>query len=267
MESVSFQGERGAYGEAAAAGFFGGCSTVPCRTFADALGAVTDGRASHAVIPVENSLEGSVGESHDLLYRTGLRVSGEIYHRIEHCLIGGGTLEEARTVYSHPQALGQCRRFIEEKGLRTIPTYDTAGSVRIVRELGRRDCACIASEAASAIHGVPVIARGIADEPGNTTRFLVLSGSCPPPSGRDKTSLIFSIRHEPGSLCRLLEAFHGGGINLTKIESRPSGGGSWEYNFYVDIEGHADDPAVRAALDGAARQAVSSKVLGSYPAA
>ncbi|RNJ77120.1 MAG: prephenate dehydratase [Nitrosopumilus sp. H8] len=267
MVSVSFQGERGAYGEAAARKFFKECQTLPLGTFADALDAATDGRAEYAILPVENSLEGSVGASYDLLHHTELRVTGEIYHRIEHCLIGSGSLGEAGTVYSHPQALGQCRKFIEQHGMKTIPTYDTAGSVEIVRKLGRNDCASIASEAASAIYGVPVIARNIADNPSNHTRFLILSQKESPRTGSDKTSIIFSIRHEPGSLYRILAAFYESDINLTKIESRPTKTETWEYNFYVDFEGHKDDPQIQGVLEKIGKETLFIKALGSYPAA
>lgn len=266
MVRVSFQGERGAYSEAAAGSFFGGAETVPCATLADALDAVPAGRADHAVIPVENSLEGSVGPSYDLLYSTGLRASGEIYHRIEHCLIGAGRLEDVSVVYSHPQALGQCRRFIEGHGMKAIPAYDTAGSVGIVKGLGR-ECACIASRSASAIHGVPVIAEDIADNPENHTRFLVLSKEGGVRSGNDKTSVIFSIRHEPGSLFRIMGDFERNRINLTKIESRPTRTSPWEYNFFVDFEGHEDDPAVSAMIDGMGERTIFLKVLGSYASA
>lgn len=267
MRRVSFQGERGAYSEDAARGFFGGeIETVPCATFADALGAAEDGRTEYAVLPVENSIEGSVGESNDLLYGTGLCVVGEIYHKIEHCLIGTGELGDVRTVYSHPQAIGQCRRFIQDRGMRTVPTYDTAGSVGIVKGIDRADTACIASRSASGIHGVPVIREGIADEASNHTRFLILSRSGRAASNHDKTSVIFSVRHEPGALHGVLERFHKSGVNLTKIESRPRRGSAWEYNFYVDFEGSAGDARISRMLEDIRSDTLFFKLLGSYPA-
>ena len=265
MVRVSFQGERGAYSEAAAKAFFGGeIEAVPHGTFADALKDTEDGITDHTILPVENSIEGSVGESYDLLYTTQLAVTGEAYHRIEHCLIGSGGLDTVKTVYSHPQALGQCRGFLEEHGMKTIPTYDTAGSVRIVKELGRPDCASIASRAAAAIFGMPVISEGIADNQSNYTRFLVLSKDG---SGGGKTSIIFSIKHEPGSLYRIIAKFHEDSVNLTKIESRPTKQSAWEYNFYVDFEGDATDPKVATMLDGIKQDTITMKVLGSYPPA
>ena len=146
MTSVSFQGERGAYSEAAAKSFFKqNIQTIPFPTFSDILQNTSDGVSDFSILPVENSLEGSVGESYDLLYSTDLNVVGETYQRIEHCLIGTGIIEEVDTVYSHPQALGQCRKFIEKYKMKTIPTYDTAGSVKIIKELKEKNCACIAS--------------------------------------------------------------------------------------------------------------------------
>jgi len=248
MTKVSFQGELGAYSEAAAKSFFNeDIITVPHSTFAEALETTTKGESDFVVLPVENSIEGSVGESYDLLYSTSLNVTGEIYHRIEHCLIGSGSIDKVDTVYSHPQALGQCRRFIEEKNLKTIPTYDTAGSVKIVKEVNKSNCACIASKAASFLYQVPIIAEKIANNLNNYTRFLVLSGGRSPESGRDKTSIIFSIRHEPGSLFKIIENFNKNNVNLTKIESRPvKEGGAWEYNFYVDFEGHEENAGISA---------------------
>ena len=265
---VAFQGERGAYSEAAAMSFFGDdIRAVPLATFAKVLESTSAGLTDCAVLPVENMLAGSVGESYDLLASTALNATGEIYHRIEHCLIGEGGLDDVGTAYSHPQALGQCSRFLEEHGIRTVPTYDTAGSVGMVKELGRADCACIASRAASSIHGMPVIAEDIADDPDNYTRFLVLSKGVSGRTGRDKTSIIFSIRHEPGSLYRIMAVFHDHGVNLTKIESRPARMSTWEYNFFVDFEGHRDDPEISAVLDGVRGDAIFMRVLGSYVAA
>ena len=268
MIRVSFQGERGAYSEAAARSFFNEESeTVPLATFAEVLESTSTGKTEYAVLPVENSLEGSVGESYDLLYSTSLNATGEIYHRVEHCLIGIGRLEQVDTVYSHPQALGQCRKFIEQHGMKTIPAYDTAGSVRIVKELGKKNCACIASRTASSIHDVPVISENIANNLNNYTRFLILSKKESPETGNDKTSIIFSIKHEPGSLYRTMENFYKNNVNLTKIESRPTKANTWEYNFHVDFEGHRKNPQISEMLDKIRQETLFMKVLGSYPSA
>ena len=176
MTSVSFQGERGAYSEAAAKSFFKqNIQTIPFPTFSDILQNTSDGVSDFSILPVENSLEGSVGESYDLLYSTDLNVVGETYQRIEHCLIGIGTIEEVDTVYSHPQALGQCRKFIEKYKMKTIPTYDTAGSVKIIKELKEKNCACIASKEAAEISNMQIIQENIANNLNNYTRFLILT--------------------------------------------------------------------------------------------
>lgn len=264
---VAFQGTRGAYSEGASAGFFESAQTLPCSSFSEAIAVVESGRAERAVLPVENSIEGSVGEIHDLLAGTRLTVVGESYHRIEHCLIGSGNLDNIKTVYSHPQALGQCRGFIESRNLKTVPTYDTAGSVDIVRQLGRADAACIAGRQAAAIHGLPVISEGIADRADNHTRFLVMADGAPRPDGADKTSVMFSLRHEHGALFRVMSHFEKASINLTRIESRPTRSAAWEYNFYVDFEGSEGQPTVDAALEGVRAESIFFKSLGSYVAA
>lgn len=268
MIRVSFQGERGAYGESAARSFFNEkIESVPLTTFAEVLENTSIDKTEYAILPVENSLEGSVGESYDLLYSTSLNATGEIYHKIEHCLIGIDKLEEVDTVYSHPQALGQCRKFIEQHNMKTIPAYDTAGSVKIVKELNKKNCACIASKAAASIYNMPIIAESIANNMNNHTRFLILSKKESLETGNDKTSIIFSIKHEPGSLHRIIENFHKNSVNLTKIESRPTKANTWEYNFYVDFEGHKKNPQILEMLDKIKQETLFMKVLGSYPSA
>ena len=268
MTNVSFQGERGAYSEAAAKAFFkNDIKTIPLATFAEILENTSNDITEFSILPVENSLEGSVGESYDLLYSTDLNVTGETYHRIEHCLIGFGKIEEIDTVYSHPQALGQCRNFIEKNTMKTIPTYDTAGSVKIIQELNKKNCACIASKAAASIYNMPIITENIANNLNNYTRFLILSKNEVLETGNDKTSIIFSIKHEPGSLYRIIENFNENNINLTKIESRPTKTNTWEYNFYVDFEGHQNKSEVLEMLNKIKEETLFIKILGSYPSA
>ena len=268
MTDVSFQGERGAYSEAAAKSFFNeDVKTIPFSTFTEILENTSKDITEYAVLPVENSLEGSVGESYDLLYSTDLNATGEIYHRIEHCLIGLGKMEEVDTVYSHPQALGQCRKFIQENNMKTIPTYDTAGSVKIIQELNEKKCACIASKTAAVIYNMPIITENIADNLNNYTRFLILSKKESAETGKDKTSIIFSIKHEPGSLYRIIENFNKNNVNLTKIESRPTKANVWEYNFHVDFEGHQKDIKVLEMLNKIKEETLFMKILGSYPSA
>jgi len=276
MKRVSFQGERGAYSEAASISFFEGeIETIPCSTFADALKNTENGASDYSILPVENSLEGSVGESNDMLLSTKLHVIGEIYHRVHHCLIGTGSIGDIETVYSHPQALGQCRQFIQENSLKTIPSYDTAGSVKIIKDLDKNNVACIASKNAAEIFDVPVIQEGIEDTANNYTRFLVFSKESAKAETQlmhdvwdnTKTSIIFSVQHKAGALYQIINEFYQHKINLTKIESRPNKNTAWEYNFYVDFEGHQDDSTIKDVLQKLRDNTTFLKILGSYPAA
>ena len=268
MHRASFQGERGAYSEAAAFHFFkDNIETIPHPTFYDVLESTEKDKTDFSILPIENSLEGSVGESYDLLLSTTLKVVGEIYYRIKHCLIGFEELEQINTVYSHPQALGQCRKFIQEHKFRSIPTYDTAGSVKILLELKSKNAACIASKRAAEIYKVPIIKENIEDNVNNYTRFLVLAKKKPEKTGKDKTSIIFSIKHVPGALYSILEKFNSNKINLTKIESRPTKSTPWEYNFYVDFEGHENEQHIADVLTKIKENTAFLKVLGSYPRA
>ena len=268
MPRVSFQGERGAYSEGAAIAFFDNTvETFPYPTFTEVLKSTEEDKTEFSVLPVENSLEGSVGESYDLLYYTPLNVVGEIYHKIEHCLIGTNSLDNIDTVYSHPQALGQCRKFLQSHGLKTVPTYDTAGSVEIIKKINQKNVACIASKNASKIYGVSIIKEGLADNPNNYTRFLILSKNNNTNTKKDKTSIIFAIKHELDALYRVIENFHKHKVNLTKIESRPKKSTVWEYNFYVDFEGNQKDPEVIKMLKKVKEETLFLKVLGSYPMA
>ena len=266
MKHVSFQGERGAYSEAASISFFGNeIDTISCSTFADALKNTENGSSDYTVLPVENSLAGSVGESNDLLLSTKLHVVGEVYHRIHHCFIGTGSLEDVDTVYSHPQALGQCRQFIQENSLKTIPSYDTAGSVKIIKDLNKNSIACIASKNAAKIFDVPIIQEGIEDNTNNYTRFLIFSKEKNDKTENSKTSIIFSVKHEAGALYKIINEFYQHKINLTKIESRPNKNTAWEYNFYVDFEGHQDDSLIKDMLEKLRSHSTFLKILGSYP--
>lgn len=268
MLKVAFQGERGAYSEAAAMAFFkNSIETTPYPTFHEVLESTEAGKTDYAVLPVENSLEGSVGESYDLLLDTKLHATGEIYHKIRHCLIGFDGLEKIDTVYSHPQALGQCRKFIQDHHFKAVPTYDTAGSVKILLELKKDNISCIASRRAAEIYNVPIIKEGIEDNFNNYTRFLVLSNQKQDRTSKDKTSIIFSIKHTPGALYNVIEKFHTNKINLTKIESRPTKTTPWEYNFYVDFEGNQNDKNVQDALEKIKPNTIFLKILGSYPRA
>ncbi len=264
---VSFQGEPGAYSELAAIKYFGkSVETVPCKTFSDVFKKVENGKTEFGIIPIENSLEGSVGQNYDLLLNSELKIVGEYVLKIVHCLIASPKtkLNDIRKVYSHPQALGQCRKFLEDKEFEQIPVYDTAGSVKILKESGSLDSAGIASEIAAKIYGMKILKKGIETSNNNYTRFFVISKESGKTKGGNKTSLIFSAKHEPGSLFKSLRRFADNKINITKIESRPIHGKVWEYNFYLDFE---DNEKTEDAIEQLKRNSTFVKILGSYPKA
>lgn len=267
---IAFQGERGAFSESAVYNFFGASVDVkPCRDLTEVFESVNKQETQHGVVPVENSLEGSVNQTYDLFLTHDLKVCGEIILRVSHCLIANPetTLEAVKTVYSHPQALAQCRNFLEHLGRELVPTYDTAGSVKMLKEKGLKDAAAVASERAAEIYGMKILAREIEDNPANYTRFFVLSKEDSPKTGKDKTSIIFGASHTPGSLYHALREFAKRGINLTKIESRPTKQTPWEYNFYLDFEGHRSEERCAEALKALAKSGAYLKILGSYPKA
>ncbi len=267
---VAFQGERGAYSESAVYTFFGASVEVkPCRDLTEAFDSVAKQESQYGVVPIENSLEGSVNQTYDLFLTHNLKVCGEVIIRISHCLIANPntSIEAVKAVYSHPQALAQCRNFLERLGRELIPTYDTAGSVKMLKEKGLKDAAAIASEKAAEIYGMKILAREIEDNPANYTRFFVLSQEDSPMTGKDKTSIIFSAAHTPGSLYTALYEFAKRKINLTRIESRPTKQKPWEYNFYLDFEGHRGEAHCAEALKALEKNALFVKILGSYPRA
>jgi len=267
---VAFQGELGAYSEEAAFHFFGPSIEVkPCESLDVVFKTVEQGEVKFGIVPIENSLEGSISRVYDLLLDSSLRVCGETELRIAHCLIARPEtrLDLVKKVYSHPQALGQCQAFLKHMNFEIVPTYDTAGSVKMIKEKGITDGAAIASHRAAEIYGMHILAREIEDNPNNFTRFFILSKHGASPSGNDKTSIVFSVKHRPGALHELLHELTTKNINLTKIESRPTRQKAWEYNFYMDLEGHHEDRAVREALDNLEMISLFVKVLGSYPKA
>jgi prephenate dehydratase len=267
---VAFQGEPGAYSHEAAERFFGGeLELLPCATFAEVAQAVEAGRADFGILPVENSTAGSINAVYDLLLERDLRIWGEVILRVRHCLLAppGTSLSDIRAVRSHPQALEQCARFIARHGWEAIAAPDTAGSARMLAECPEPGVAAIASRLAAERYGLAILAEGIEDDPENATRFFIVSTHEPPRAARNKTSIVFSTRHVPGALHACLGEFAARGINLTKLESRPRRGRPWEYVFYLDFEGHWQDPACREALLGLLQRASFLKLLGSYPAA
>ena len=268
MVKVSFQGEHGAYSETSAQRFFkNDIETSPCHTFRNVLEETELGNSDYGILPVENSIEGSVSQSFDAILSSNLHAVGEIYLEIHHCLISNGKIDEIGTVYSHPQALGQCSDFIQKKSLKTVPTYDTAGSVKIIKDLNEKNIAAIASKNAAEIYSMPIIQEEIENDPNNVTRFLIFSKQQTEPSINDKTSIIFSINHEPGTLYEIIREFSNNDINLTKIESRPKKGATWEYNFYLDFVGHMSDTKISTILDSLKKNTKFLKIIGSYPLA
>jgi len=268
--TVAFQGEVGAYSEEAAFQFFGTSIEIrPRETLEDVFKSVEEEGVQFGVVPVENSLEGSISRSYDLMLESSLQVCGEIELRVIHCLIAGpdANLDTVKKVYSHPQALGQCRSFLKHLNVVLIPSYDTAGSVKMIKEGGLTDSAAIASARAAEIYGMKIIAREIEDNPNNFTRFFILAGKDSPPSGNDKTSIVFSTKDRPGALYKVLGEFSHRNINLAKLESRPTRQKPWQYNFYLDFEGHREGAAAREALDKVEKLSIFLKVLGSYPKA
>ena len=268
MKKISFQGEHGAYSETSALKFFKNeIESIACLTFHDALEQTESGNSDYAILPVENSIEGSVGQSFDAILSSNLHAVGEIYLEIHHCLISNGKIDEIDTVYSHPQALGQCSDFVQKNSLKTVPTYDTAGSVKIIKDLNKKNIAAIASKNAAEIYNMPIIQEEIENDPNNVTRFLIFSKQQTEPTSNDKTSIIFSINHEPGTLYKIIKEFSNNDINLTKIESRPKKGATWEYNFYLDFVGHVTDPKISFMLDSLKKNTKFLKIIGSYPLA
>jgi chorismate mutase/prephenate dehydratase len=267
---VAFQGERGAFSESAIYNYFGPTVNVkPCRDLSEVFESVDKQETGYGVVPIENSLEGSVNQTYDLFLTHNLKVCGEIILRVSHCLISNPetSLSDVKVVYSHPQALAQCRTFLEKIETELIPTYDTAGSVKMLKEKGIRNAAAVASEKAAEIYGMKILVKEIEDNPTNYTRFFVLSKEDSPRTGRDKTSIIFGAAHTPGSLYHALGEFAKRKINLTKIESRPTKQKAWEYNFYLDFEGHRTENNCAAALEALEKSGSFLKILGSYPKA
>ena len=267
---VSFQGEKGSYSHEASEKYFGKRVAVkPCRSLRDVFHAVETKQVAFGVVPVENSYEGSINETHDLLATTTSRVCGEVEVRVRHCLIARPEtkLSEIRTVYSHPQALAQCAKYLRAHRLEAVPSYDTAGSVKLVKAIRSSKVAAIASRRAAQLYAMQIISEGIEDSGVNYTRFFILGRKIAPRSRDDKTSIIFGVEHKPGSLYRALRTLSSRRINLTKIESRPVKDTPWQYNFFVDFQGHLQDKACQEALRDLQEKSTFVKVLGSYPRA
>jgi chorismate mutase/prephenate dehydratase len=264
---VAFQGEEGAYAQEACHKFFGrSVRTRPCETLDEVFKLVQEHNVPYGIVPVENSQVGSISRSYDLLLESDVTVSGEALLRVSHSLIANksATLGSIKRIYSHPQALDQCQAFLKHLGCELIPTYNTAASVKMIKEKKIMDGAAVASDSTAYIYDMKVIAREIEDNRRNTTRFFVLGKQDAEPTGDDKTSIVFLLKHEPGTLYQTIGEFSKRNINLTKIESRPTKQTPWEYNFYLDFEGHRQDHSISEALAGLESICLFLKVLGSY---
>jgi prephenate dehydratase len=263
---IAFQGEPGAYSEQAVFDYFGNVETHPCESFDVVFDSVVSGVCNAGLIPIENSLAGSIHQNYDLLLRHDLHITGEYLLRVQHCLIAYPDVkkEDIKKVISHPQALGQCAAYLRGLGVKTESTYDTAGSVKMLKESGARDTAAIASRRAAEIYRMQILEEGIEDNAENYTRFLAISRAGTKPEGESKTSIVFTLKNQPGALFKALSVFALRDIDLTKIESRPLQGQPWEYLFYIDFLGAAHEETARKALDHLGEYALMLRVLGSY---
>ena len=264
---IAFQGEPGAYSEEAGYGYFDAPEMVPQESFDDVFAAVTSGSCHSGLIPIENSLAGSIYQNYDLLLRHELYIVGEYFLPVRHCLIGFREVEksEITRVISHPQALRQCADYLRKLGVKTEPVYDTAGSVKILKSSSERTTAAIASKRAAEIYEMQVLQESIEDNPENYTRFLEIKSKPVKPDSDAKTSIVFTLKNQPGALFKALSVFALRDIDLTKIESRPLAGKPWEYLFYVDFISTGGKESAQRALDHLGEYAPMLRVLGSYP--
>lgn len=271
--TVAFQGEPGAYSELAALQYYGpDVNTLPCPTFYEVFNAVEEGLADQGLLPIENSLAGSIHRNYDLLLEHDLQIVGEYHLRVRHCLMAqpGTDLADIQRVYSHPQALAQCLKNLKKMELEPVAEADTAGGARLISERQDPHAGALASRRAAEVYNLKIIITGMEDNPANFTRFLALTGkkSTPvmlEPDQEYKTSLVFSLPHQPGSLYRALKVFARRAIDLTKIESRPIPGKPWEYMFYIDFSKHIHARPSTRALDALEQIASQVRILGSYP--
>jgi len=266
---IAYLGPKATFTHQAALEFFGfSAHYVPCTTIRDVFAEVESERADYGVVPVENTIEGVVNYTLDMFLESDLKISGEIVIPISlHLLSSCESIDEVERVYSHKVALGQCRKWLEKNlpQARVIETESTAKACEIALE--EEKTAAIASEVAGYTYHLNVLARNIQENGDNFTRFLVISRRRMKPTGKDKTSLIFAVRDEPGALYRALEAFYKKGVNLTKIESRPSRRRAWDYVFFVDLEGHQEEERIKEVLEDLKGRTQMVKILGSYPRA
>ncbi len=265
---ISFLGPAGTFTQAAALKHFGhSVNTAPVATIAEVFREVEAGAAQYGVAPIENSTEGMINHTLDMFLTSPLKICGEVQLRIHHhLLVGPGVdMSKVKRIYSHQQSLGQCRQWLDAHWP-TIERVAVSSNAEAARRAAKEpDSAAIAGDMAAEQYGLTAVARNIEDRPDNTTRFLIVGRERVGRSGHDKTSILVSTKNRPGALYSLLEPFHRLGISLTRIETRPSPTGAWTYVFFIDFEGHVDDPVVQQALQEISGNAVELKLLGSYP--
>ena len=264
--TVTYLGPEATFTHLAALQKFGSSTKyMSVRTISDVFMEVQKRRADYGVVPIENSTEGIVSHTLDMFMDSNLKIFSELMLEVSHNLMSKGPLESIEKIYSHPQALGQCRRWLEANmaSAELLATSSTAQAA----ELAAKDpsSAAIANDLSAEIYGLNLLMRRIEDSPNNYTRFLIIGHSSAQKSGHDKTSIMFSIRHQAGALSDVLKTFSAHQLNLTRIESRPSRQTAWEYVFFVDLEGYAKDANVARALEEAAENCIFLKTLGSYP--
>jgi arogenate/prephenate dehydratase len=265
---IAYQGEPGAYSEAAALHFGGPeVETLPCKSFDEVFEAVVKQRATHGVVPLENSIGGTIHRNYDLLLDHELAITGEVELDIVHCLqaLPGTSIPDVKVVYSHPQALAQCERYLKGLGVTVEAVYDTAGGAKLVAEQKLKDAAALASQRAAQVFGLQVLQEAVQDFEYNITRFAIIGGV--PPADANKTTIVFALPSTPGALFKALSVFALRDINLTKLESRPMRGRPWEYLFYVELEARRDDLSCGRALTHLAEFAKWTRILGSYKGA
>ncbi len=266
---IAYLGPAGTFSESAARKHFGAApSFMPVATVDEVFRMVEAGTMDYGVVPVENSTEGAVGGTLDLLLANPVKVCGEVKLRIhQHLLSPADGIGAIKRLYSHAQSLAQCNAWLNRNlpDVPRIPVASNAEAARLAASDG--EAGALAGEAAAELYGLNILAASIEDDPNNTTRFLVIGHHDAAASGKDKTSLVCSAPNKPGAMYALLEPFARHGVSMTKLQSRPARGGLWEYMFYIDLEGHQDDAPVAAALAELESRAAFLKVLGSYPVA
>lgn len=266
---IAYQGVTGAYSEAAALRLNSSADVLPQPEFEDVFAAVAERRATHGILPIENTIGGTIHRNYDLLLENALLIVGEVKLPIVHNLIvlEGTPIEQVRRVYSHPQGLAQCERFLRTlANIEIVATYDTAGSAKMINEEQLRDSAAIASERAAEVFGLRVLQSGIQDYPNNFTRFLLVGPEAIPLGPPNKTTIVFTVANEAGALVKALSVFALREIDLTKLESRPIPDRPFEYLFYADLATNREDVRCVRALTHLAEFAPSVRTLGSYPA-